>query len=724
MHKKHCHGRINGTNTSRFSSILNGLLLLCCFQLFAFQLQAQQKTIDSLNAIIKAAKHDTTLVAAYASLTETYAITNPDTVIPICDKALAIIEKNLAHAGAKEKHSFLTTKGVALSNKGYIYIQRGDMDKAIALYNEAMKVEAAIGDKQGTSTSVNNIATIYFKQGKTDSALACFERGLKLQREIGAKEGIATSLNNIGAIYDGQGLTEKALDYYHQSLNIQEELKNKPKIATCLNNIAAIYNNLGQTDKALDYFNRSLKVRQESDDKRGIAQSLNNIGAIYFKLGQTEKALANYEQSIQLYTAIGNKQGIAYSLNNFGAVNLKLGDPKKALDSYNQSLEIYEGLADKKGIAITLHNIGELMLRQSNPAKALQYGNRSLQIAQEAGYTENIRNAHSLLSRSDSALGNYKEAYVHYKEYVHYRDSISNTDSRKAAVKKQVQYEFEKKEALAKAEQDKKDAQQKAETEKQQALYQAKLDKQALITWFSAGLFLLLLLSAFLIFNRHRLKQRHLFQQQLNLLQKQQAVAVMETQEMERKRIAEDLHDSLGHLLSTAKFNLQTFPENQKHLTENPLQLLNQASNEIRNITFDLMPRTLEEEGLVPALNELASRITGPGSIGLTVQVHGLDLYALEKQVQFNIYRIVQEAVNNILKHANAREITIQLIRENNLLTIMIEDDGRGFDPGKVKNGRGLKNISTRSAWLNGKTAVDSTPGRGTTIVIEIPIAA
>lgn len=205
--------------------------------------------------------------------------------------------------------------------------------------------------------------------------------------------------------------------------------------------------------------------------------------------------------------------------------------------------------------------------------------------------------------------------------------------------------------------------------------------------------------------------------------QKAQAVAVMETQEQERKRIAEDLHDSLGHLLSTAKMNLQTFPEAQKHLMENPLELLNQASAEIRNITFNLMPKTLEEEGLVPALNELALKVKNACHIMVNLQVFGAENIVLEKQEQFNIYRIIQEAVNNILKHAAATEINIQLIRNDDQLSIMIEDNGKGFDKKEIfRKGRGLSNISTRAQWLEGEVVFDSHPGRGTTITIEIPV--
>lgn len=196
----------------------------------------------------------------------------------------------------------------------------------------------------------------------------------------------------------------------------------------------------------------------------------------------------------------------------------------------------------------------------------------------------------------------------------------------------------------------------------------------------------------------------------------------METQESERKRISEDLHDSLGHLLSTAKMHLQSIPDDQKPKIGNSLHLLNQASEEIRNITFNLMPRTLEEGGLVPALHELANKVSKAGVVQVKLQVHNMDRFILVKQSQFNIYRIVQEAVNNILKHADAKEINIQLIGQNDHLSIMIEDDGKGFDTTTKKTGRGLKNIVTRSLWLKGSINIDSHPGKGTTITTEIPV--
>lgn len=672
--------------------------------------QAQDRGIDSINAVIRNAKHDTTLARAYVALTEKFFASHPDTLLPLCNKALAIVEKNIGHANKAEKNSYLFTKAAALNNIAYLYYVKGQIDKALDYFHQGLKINEEINAPREIANSLNNMGAIYDQTGQPDKALDYLLRGLKIQEEIGATEGIGYSLNNIAAIYDKQGQMEKALEYSHRSLKHQEKAGNKYGIATCLNNLGALYVKQQQREKGLDYYNQSLKIREAIDDKGGIATCLHNIGYVYETMEQNEKALDYNLRGLKIYESIGDKRGIANSLHNIAAIYQKQDLNDKALDYYRRAVKMYEEMGDKRGMANSLNNTGEVLWRQSKPAEGKPYVLRALQNASEGGYVEPTMSAHFNLSKIDSAMGDKMGAYEEYKLYIKFRDSISNKETRRAAIKKQFQHEYEIKEAAARQEQNKKEA-----------LHREELKRHKQITWLASGALLLLLITSLLLFNRYRLKQKNTYQQQLNKQQKEQADAVMETQEQERKRIAEDLHDSLGHLLSTAKLSLQTIPEKQKQV-ESSLQLLNQASEEIRNITFNLMPRTLEEGGLIPALNELAAKVTGAGMVKVILHVHDMEKFILGKQSQFNIYRIVQEAVNNILKHADAKEINIQLIGQTDHITIMIEDDGKGFDPGRQQSGRGLKNIVTRSLWLKGNINIDSTPGRGTTITTEIPV--
>jgi signal transduction histidine kinase len=690
--------------------IRNRRLVLFLFLFSSWAGLAQQAQIDSVNAVMRDAKNDTTVARGYMTLVALMYASHPDTVLPMSNKALSLIDKKLPTANEKEKRSYLFSKAAAFSNIGYASFQHGETDKAMEYFNKGLKIQEELNDPQEIANSLNNIAAIHWKLGENEKALDHFKRALEMQKKLPLSHAMATTINNIGAIYDNQGQIKLALDYYYQGLKLQEQLGNKLGMGTSLNNIAAILMKQDETDKAVEYYNRSLKVRQEADDKRGIAQCLNNLGHIYVTKGQYDKALANYEKSYALYSEIKNNTGIAYSYNNMAAVYHKQHQDEKALEYYTKSLATYEAVDDKRGIANTSNNIGVLLLEQSKPAQALPYSKRALEVAQAGGFAEVIRDVLSALSRIETALGKHAEALDHYKKFVVFRDSLNNEETKKAGIRKQIQYEY-----------DKKEEQSRLEDERKELIRQEATKRQQIISWSLIVGCILVIATTFLLFNRYRLKQKNSYQQELARKQKEQAVAVMETQEQERKRIAEDLHDSLGHLLSTAKLNLQTVPDPQKQFVENSLQLLNQASEEIHNITFNLMPRTLEEGGLVAALHELAAKVTNSGKVKILLHVHDIDRFVLEKQSQFNIYRIIQEAVNNILKHAEASEINIQLIGQANHMTIMIEDDGKGFDTGAKKSGRGLKNIVTRSLWLKGNINIDSTPGRGTTITTEIP---
>jgi signal transduction histidine kinase len=453
-----------------------------------------------------------------------------------------------------------------------------------------------------------------------------------------------------------------------------------------------------------------LETMKKADNKKNIADAYINIGNVYWIQKSYDEALKNYLASLQITEEIGDKQGVSRAYNNIGALYDSQGKYNEALKNYFEGLKIRETIGDREGIENSFVNIGATYTRLKSYKNAELYGTKALALAKQVGDRQVIKTAYENLAELYRLTNRPALALESYAYSVATRDSLLNEENSKNMVRLEMNYEFSKKEAMLKMEHEKKESAQKAE-----------LLRQKQINWFIAGFTALLLLIAALIFNRHKLTQKNKYQKEAAEQQKRQAVAVMDAQEEERKRIAEDLHDSIGHMLSTIKLNLQMVPEGQSQV-KNSLQLLDQASEEIRNITFNLMPRTLEEEGLVPALNELASKITNSGSVKISLHVHDIEKFTLEKQSQFNIYRIVQEAVNNILKHADAKEITIQLVGQKDHLTIMIEDDGKGFDPAQNKGGRGLKNIVTRSLWLRGVINIDSTPGRGTTITTEIPV--
>jgi two-component system NarL family sensor kinase len=236
---------------------------------------------------------------------------------------------------------------------------------------------------------------------------------------------------------------------------------------------------------------------------------------------------------------------------------------------------------------------------------------------------------------------------------------------------------------------------------------------------------------------RHRqqlAKQQHELQQQhIRELEKdKQLVAVdsmLKGQEEERSRLAKDLHDGLGGLLSGVKFSLSNMKENlivtpdNMAVFERSLDMIDTSIKELRRIAHNMMPEMLTKFGLDEALKDYCNTVNATKLLTVRYQSLGIE-NRLEKATEIIVYRIVQELLNNILKHAAASEVFVQLIRENDRLNIVVEDNGRGFDTAMLENnkGAGWVNIRSRVEYLKGQLDVHSEPGKGTLVNIEFNV--
>ena len=249
--------------------------------------------------------------------------------------------------------------------------------------------------------------------------------------------------------------------------------------------------------------------------------------------------------------------------------------------------------------------------------------------------------------------------------------------------------------------------------------------------------FSLILLISFLLYNRFRLTQKkERLEERQNLLnrinQHQEALlnAIVNAQEEERKRIAGELHDGLGGLLSTVKVNLDNVKntyvptkENDSKLLIKSISLVDEVCSDLRTISHNMMPGVLVKLGLVAAVNDFVDKVGESNAFNINFETVGLE-ERMDGTIEIVLYRVIQEAINNIIKHADAKSVNIQIVMHENNLTVMIEDDGKGFDIKNIReqNGIGLKNIESRVKYLNGSVVFDSTPGRGANVIIEIPI--
>jgi tetratricopeptide (TPR) repeat protein len=365
-------------------------------------------------------------------------------------------------------------------------------------YWDSIRTDAKkLGIKKSEGDALNNLAYIYQNLGDIKRAIEYNQQSLHIEKEIGDKPGIAQSYNNLGTIYNDQGDIKNALDYFHKSLKIREETNDETGMATALNNLGSLYQSQGDTIKALEYFNKSVKFYEKIGDLEGLGYPLSNIGLIYMNRGMMDKARKYFDQSLNAREKAGDKRGIAHCYNNIGAIYYKQGDFENTLKYYNMSYDIFNEIGDKQGISFIARNLGDCYRKQKKYKQALSFAEKALLISKEIGYPENINRAEELLADIYKESGQFEKALEHYQQYIIYRDSISNQETRKASVKKQLQYEFDKKESLLKAEQEQKNI-----------VSQAELKQQKLITWFSLGAGLLVLIMLILAYREYKTKQK------------------------------------------------------------------------------------------------------------------------------------------------------------------------------------------------------------------------
>ena len=317
-------------------------------------------------------------------------------------------------------------------------------------------------------------------------------------------------------------------------------------------------------------------------------------------------------------------------------------------------------------------------------------------------------------------------ALYHYKKYIITRDSIENTENTEKIVKAQMNYEFEKKELIAKAEQD-----------KGKAIALQELNRQKLIrnsvTVFSI---LIMILSSVLVFNYKKRsniskalaqKSEELYLQKAVELIKNEQVKSMRNyikgEENERNRIASELHDGVGGTLSAIKLKLRKITEDVKNpQIDKVINNIDELYQEVRSITHNLITPQLKDSVFIEIINNLVNDIKDATSLEITLEYLEEDkINQLSEEIQVTVYRMIQEFLKNSVTHSNGTKIEINLNKFEHELNLVFEDNGSGFDPATKKIGIGLRNIETRTKALGGKLIIDSVMGRGTAFNITIP---
>lgn len=587
-------------------------------------------------------------------------------------------------------------------------------DQALTLFQKADSIYKTKSDKKGQARATIDIGATYIKLGRNEESLPLYYKGLRLAKDIGDSLHIMKVYNNLGYAHYRLGNSDSSLYYFYKVIPYCD--RNTADVCfEAYNHLGIMYSEIGEPQKAISYHKKSLAIKSENKDTLMMATSHMNIAGVYFFQNQFDSCLYFLQQATDLYNQTGNIQGEILCNNNLAAINLETGNPQGAIKPAKQALRLARQIQDMFIWCGSYQNLGDAYFKLGNYRLAQVYADSALPIALDLKSKYLAQQHYDLKSRIMKAKGDYLAAYDFRELYHSYSDSILNENKTKQIAALETQYETEKKE---------KEIELQASLLREQELA---INRNQIILIASVVVFILLIAFIYIWFNRRRLKQQAVFEAERALLKEGQVTAVIESQEKERSRFAKDLHDGFGQLISALRLNINRLKETDmlaNDVSVKSNEMLDEMYTSLKSIAFDLMPQTLINKGISEALDELASQISQSGTLAVTVRSLQKS-YGLGDTNKLAVYRIIQEIVNNIIKYADATKIEINLTDFDNGLNIMIEDDGKGFDPISLQKGKGngWKNIQSRLDMIHGEIDLDSHPGRkGTTVSIDLPL--
>lgn len=564
----------------------------------------------------------------------------------------------------------------------------GDNDSAIIYYRYSLNSSLKNKNQYLEAGANFNIGNIKYWKGEYDSCIYYYQKA--------------------AVIYEDENFLKKDKSVTENKLDLRK--------SDLYSNLSIVFNTLKNIDKADEYIDKAITIAKKYKSPAAantLAYYMQQKADNYYENGNVEKALAIRLSFLPaLESGINKKTYVQSAYQNIATEYFDLMKFDSAKYYAEKSLKLANELNIPGSKASSYLMLSHIAVHDKKYTEA-----ESL-IANAKDFYENFSddpaekiNYYNVRHKLAAAQGKYADAYAYLDAYTKLNDSLFYSNKAKEFQEREMRYETEKKEAKL-------------------LLQQSDIkQKNILITALILGAVILLAL-IFFIFKNTKHKQK-LQEQKIAELETEKQLsateAVLKGEEQERIRLAKDLHDGLGGILSGVKHSLGSMKGNLILTQENArafersMDMLDSSIKEMRRVAHNMMPEALVKFGLNDALKDFCNDINASTQINVSYQSIGMENIKLEQTTSIAVYRIVQELLNNILKHAGATSAIVQLSNTDNSLTLTVEDDGKGFDKTKLENSKGIgwSSIQNRVEFLKGTLDLD-TSDKGTSIHIEI----
>ncbi|HEX8019215.1 sensor histidine kinase [Mucilaginibacter sp.] len=529
--------------------------------------------------------------------------------------------------------------------------------------------------------------------------IAIAKEGLNIAYKLTNKKAITSLSQTLGKAYYQISQYDSTAYYYNIAAVILSKTNQQYTLTDDYSRLAKAYFKLKNYDKAIEFCELAISYAPQTGERTELMQVLNQAGTLYEAKNNYREALNYFRQafdikdSLNLVKQTTQNTSETYSHQFMGDVMGSIKQDQSA-EEILKTIDIKKSLNDTLALSINYFNLGVLYKNKRSYFQSLDALKNCLQFAVQINYADMQKSATNEIADLYEQMGDYKQSLIYLKKHATIKITGNNTID-----ELQAKYEIKQREDQV--------LQQQFEITKR--------------NYWMAGIcifILLMLVTGFFYYKQNKLKQRNIAMQ-----------AIIAAEESERQRIAQDLHDSVSQIISAAKINLSVIGselpfinEEQKTRFEKVINLVDYGFKEVRTISHNMMPWALHKTGLAQVIKQFIENI-GNHNIAINFFSRGFDS-PFDNTTEIILYRVLQESVNNVMKHADADRLDISLIRSDESISLTIEDNGKGFDTTNpdVFNGMGLNNLRSRINFLKGKVEFDSQANRGTLVSIYIPL--
>lgn len=616
------------------------------------------------------------------------------------------------------EHSIASGDSIAaaasLMNIGTACTKLGNYECAIEKYQEAIVFNRKLGHKEGEAKCHGNLGGMFFYSKKFEASVEHMLLAQELFLEIGDSTSYYMAFANLAPGYRALARLKLAVESYRQAIEFYERRKDPSRLASLYLGLARTYCDLNQCDRAQAFNDKALRFSRSSGSKEQLASSLFYMGENFRSLDIYDSANHYLHQALAEFTDLGNQHFITLAYRLIGVNLMDQGRLEEAVIYFRKALAVARENDNAGNESAVLLPYGLTLLEMNQLDSARFFLERGYALSVPTGAPSLIISYLDQLSLVHEKLGHFKEALQYERSGDSLRSATSSEHDLTRLEKLRADLSERELELARRNEQSKSD---------QLAIEQAKNDLQKVVI---IGVILLLVLSIVsLLWLRERSRTR--WKNSLLREQERGLRAVLAATDQVRDSVARDLHDGLGQILTALEMKLHRFFKDVRRKDQpdqnlrSASELLKDAMDETRSIAYRMKPHSLEALGLSDTIEEMLRKsIDGTK---LKYEFESLGVKRLDHQLEFNIYRICQELVNNTVKHSQASEMVVQLFQRDDKIILVVEDNGIGYDyEAASKTGMGLMNIKNRVESINGRLTVEAVIPSGQITKIQIPI--